>query len=115
MTIGGSDPDGLTLRLVEALPKICARGIEATIVVGGSNPSMTKLRQAVAGMGASIHLVSNAGNMPELMAQSDIAVICGGGTAWELLYMGCAIMSYARDTVQEQILQELSVIGAAVV
>jgi len=113
VTIGGSDPDGLTLRLVEALPKICARGIEATIVVGGSNPSMTKLRQAVAGMGAGIHLVSNAGNMPELMAQSDIAVICGGGTAWELLYMGCAILSYARDTVQEQILKELSVIGAA--
>jgi UDP-2,4-diacetamido-2,4,6-trideoxy-beta-L-altropyranose hydrolase len=113
VTIGGSDPDGLTLRLVEALPRISVPGIEAMIVVGGSNPCMTELRKEVAGMGAGVHLVSNAGNMPELMAQSDIAVICGGGTAWELLYMGCAILSYARDTVQEQILKELSTIGAA--
>jgi UDP-2,4-diacetamido-2,4,6-trideoxy-beta-L-altropyranose hydrolase len=113
VTIGGSDPDGLTLRLVEALPKIDVPGIEAMIVVGGSNPCMTELRKEVAAKGAGVHLVSNAGNMPELMAQSDIAVICGGGTAWELLYMGCAILSYARDTVQEQILKELSTIGAA--
>jgi UDP-2,4-diacetamido-2,4,6-trideoxy-beta-L-altropyranose hydrolase len=113
VTIGGSDPDGLTLRLVEALPKISAPGVEATIVVGGSNPCMTELEHEVARMGPNIHLVSNAGNMPELMAQSDIAVICGGGTAWELLYMGCAILSYARDDVQEQILKELCAIGAA--
>jgi UDP-2,4-diacetamido-2,4,6-trideoxy-beta-L-altropyranose hydrolase len=113
VTIGGSDPDGLTLRLIEALPKISAPGVEATIVVGGSNPCMGELEHEVAGMGPHVHLVSNAGNMPELMAQSDIAVICGGGTAWELLYMGCAILSYARDDVQEQILKELSAIGAA--
>jgi UDP-2,4-diacetamido-2,4,6-trideoxy-beta-L-altropyranose hydrolase len=113
VTIGGSDPDGLTLRLVQALPKISSAGMEVMIVVGGSNPCMTELQREVAGMGPHIQLVSNAGNMPELMAQSDIAVICGGGTAWELLYMGCAILSYARDDVQEQILKELSAIGAA--
>jgi UDP-2,4-diacetamido-2,4,6-trideoxy-beta-L-altropyranose hydrolase len=112
-TIGGSDPDGLTLRLVNALPKICNPDLEATVVVGGSNPCMTELRQEVAAMGARIHFVSNAWNMPELMAESDIAVVCGGGTLWELLYMGCATFSYSRNAVQGKILVELSATGAA--
>src|SRR5580704_10852739 len=89
-SLGGSDPDNLTLRLIETFPRISVPDLEITVVAGGSNPQLAELRRRVAELDLPIHLVGNASNMPDLMAQSDVAIICAGGTLWELLYMGCA-------------------------
>ncbi|HXM23219.1 MAG TPA: UDP-2,4-diacetamido-2,4,6-trideoxy-beta-L-altropyranose hydrolase [Terriglobales bacterium] len=112
VTMGGSDPDKLMLRLIEAFPRISVPDLEITVVVGGSNPQLAELQRTVAGLRMPIHLVGNANNMPELMARSDIAIICAGGTLWELLYMGCATLSYFRTPTQGQIIAELNVMGA---
>jgi UDP-2,4-diacetamido-2,4,6-trideoxy-beta-L-altropyranose hydrolase len=113
ITMGGSDPDNLTIRLIEALPRISVPDLEITIVAGGSNPQLSELQQAVTSSRVPIRLVGNASDMPELMAQSDIAIICGGGTLWELLYMGCATLSYFRTPAQGQIVAELDDMNAA--
>jgi len=112
VTIGGSDPDGLTLRLIKALAKISRFDLEVTVVAGGSNPDLPELRRMLAALpGAPIHLVSNSNNMPELMSQSDLAVICAGGTLWELLLMGCPTLSYSRTPVQARIIAGLNTDG----
>jgi spore coat polysaccharide biosynthesis predicted glycosyltransferase SpsG len=41
------------------------------------------------------------------MAQSDVAIIAAGGTLWELLYMSCPVLSFARNSVQGSILESL--------
>jgi UDP-2,4-diacetamido-2,4,6-trideoxy-beta-L-altropyranose hydrolase len=112
ITMGGSDPDNLTLRLIEAFPEISVPDLEITVVAGGSNPQLTELQRRVAELDLPIQLVGNASNMPDLMAQSDVAIICAGGTLWELLYMGCATLSYFRTPVQGQIIAELDDMGA---
>ena len=112
ITIGGSDPDGLTLRLVEVLPRVCLPGMLTTVVVGGSNPQGSHLQRAAGAKGALVELVHDPPNLPELMARSDLAVICGGGTLWELLYMGCAILSYSRGALQAQVIARLGTLGA---
>ena len=112
VTIGGSDPDGLTLKLVQILPRVCLPGMLTTVVIGGSNPQGSQLQRAADATGAPIELVRDPPNLPELMAQSDLAVICGGGTLWELLYMGCAILSYARGALQEQVIARFGTLGA---
>jgi UDP-2,4-diacetamido-2,4,6-trideoxy-beta-L-altropyranose hydrolase len=112
VTMGGSDPDNLTLRLIEALSTLSLSNLDITVVAGGSNPQLPELQRALAGLKIPIHLVGNATNMPELMAQSDIAIICAGGTLWELLYMGCATLSYFRTPTQGQIIAELDAMGA---
>jgi UDP-2,4-diacetamido-2,4,6-trideoxy-beta-L-altropyranose hydrolase len=112
ITMGGSDPDNFTLRLIEALPRISVPDIAVTVVAGGSNPHMAELQRTVASVKMPIHLVGNRGNMPELMAQADIAIICAGGTLWELLYMGCPTLSYFRTPAQRQIVAELDAMGA---
>ena len=102
ITIGGSDPDGLTLRLVRGSSEGLPPGMLTTVVVGGSNPQGAQLQRAADATGAPIELVRDPPNLPELMAQSDLAVICAGGTLWELLYMGCAILSYARGACRRE-------------
>lgn len=112
VTIGGTDPEGLTGRLVEALANIALPDLAITVVVGRSNSSLIKLQQFVEMTASKVDLVHDPPSMPELMSQSDLAVICAGGTVWELLYMGCATLSYARDEVQGKIIAGLHGIGA---
>jgi len=112
VTIGGSDPDGLTARVIEALPAIGSPGLAATIVAGGSNPCLTELQQLADNSPLKVDLLRDPASMPRLMAQSDLAVICAGGTLWELLYMGCASLSYARDAVQGDVIARLHAMGA---
>ena len=112
ITIGGSDPDGLTFRVIEALSKATPPGLATTVLVGGSNPRMPELRSVVNSTLSQVDLVCDPPNVPELMANSDLAVICTGGTLWELLYMGCASLSYSRDEVQGQIVGKLHALGA---
>jgi spore coat polysaccharide biosynthesis predicted glycosyltransferase SpsG len=52
--------------------------------------------------------------MVQLMKDSDQAVISAGGTLWELLSMGCAVLSYSRNTVQVSVVQALSRRGVVV-
>jgi UDP-2,4-diacetamido-2,4,6-trideoxy-beta-L-altropyranose hydrolase len=112
VTIGGSDPGGLTSKIIAALLQGALTGLATTVIVGGSNPRLTELRRAAAAAPSQINLLYDPPNMPELIARADLAVICAGGTLWELLYMGCASLSYARDKVQGQIIARLQSMGA---
>ena len=50
ITMGGSDPDNFTLRLIKTFPKISVPDLEITVVAGGSNPQLAELRRRVAGL-----------------------------------------------------------------
>ena len=86
VTLGGSDPANITGTVVAALAQL--QGIEAVIVVGGSNPRLESIRTAVGVHGDAMRIVVNAPNMAELMAWADVAVSAAGSTAWELACMG---------------------------
>jgi UDP-2,4-diacetamido-2,4,6-trideoxy-beta-L-altropyranose hydrolase len=112
VTMGGSDPDNITLRVVEALTHSRVRGLEITVVVGGSNPYGESLERRVLEGAPSVRWHRNPDNMPELMAWADMALIAAGGTLWELLFMACPVLSYARNPAQGGIISELAGQGA---
>jgi UDP-2,4-diacetamido-2,4,6-trideoxy-beta-L-altropyranose hydrolase len=85
VTLGGSDPDNVSGRVVQALSTISE--IEAVVVAGGSNPHLGSLQSAVAARGSWMRLVVDSSEMPELMAWADVAVIAGGGTMYEAAFM----------------------------
>lgn len=106
VTIGGSDPNGLTRKLLE-LPEF--PGLISTFVLGGSAREPPEFQESPAA-----ELIRDQGDMAQIMARSDIAVICGGGTLWESLFMGCATLSYTRNPVQNEIMEQLDQMGAVV-
>ncbi|MBN1472355.1 MAG: UDP-2,4-diacetamido-2,4,6-trideoxy-beta-L-altropyranose hydrolase [Syntrophaceae bacterium] len=87
VTMGGADPDNVTLKVIQALKQIDIPGLEAKIVVGHANPNLTILESAISDR-TNLQLIKSASNMPELMAWSDIAVSAGGSTCWEMAFMG---------------------------
>ncbi len=89
VTLGGSDPDNVTSKVIEALD---GWDIEAKLVIGGSNPHLETLGTDVRRSKFAVELVVDANNMPELMTWADVAITAGGTTAWELAFMGVPML-----------------------
>jgi UDP-2,4-diacetamido-2,4,6-trideoxy-beta-L-altropyranose hydrolase len=88
VTVGGSDPDNVTLQVIQALQTAALPDLETVVVIGGSNPHLASVQQAVSNAGHGFRLVTNAPNMPELMAWADMAVSGAGSTSWEICSLG---------------------------
>jgi len=88
VTLGGSDPQNHTLKVMQALQEVYVPRLEVAVVIGASNPHADILQAAAKRSRIAVRLIHNADNMPELMAWADVAVSGGGTTAWELLFMG---------------------------
>ncbi|NEO12174.1 MULTISPECIES: UDP-2,4-diacetamido-2,4,6-trideoxy-beta-L-altropyranose hydrolase [unclassified Moorena] len=114
VTLGGADPDNVTLKVIQALQQVKVEGLEAVVVVGGSNPHYEQLHAAVHDSGAAITLKYNVTNMPELMAWADIAIAAGGSTFWELTFMGLPSLIIIVADNQRAIAHKLDELCAAV-
>lgn len=112
VTLGGSDPDNVTENVVRAI--WAASEFEATVVVGGSNPHLRKLRELVRDPTSRVRLVENISNMPELIGWADIAVAGAGTTSLEVCFLGLPALLVVLADNQRLVAEELSRRGVAV-
>ncbi len=88
VTLGGSDPQNVTLRVMEALNEIDIEGMESIVLIGATNPHAKELEDTAAQARVTMRVERNATNMPALMAWADVAIAGAGSTVWELAFMG---------------------------
>jgi UDP-2,4-diacetamido-2,4,6-trideoxy-beta-L-altropyranose hydrolase len=135
VTFGGGNVQGATGMAIEALGLL--GDVEAVVVVGGGNPGLPVLQEAVSRLqssrrsGADIsvcpeeqprkgrqeclpHLLVDPTNMPELMAWADVALSAAGSTAWELAYMGLPSVLIVLADNQSGVAAALQYEGASV-
>ena len=112
VTMGGSDPDNITERVVEAI--LSEDDFEVTIVAGGSNPHLARLREFVGNSGRAIRLVENASSMPDLIARADVAVAGAGTTSWEMCFLGLPGLLIVLADNQQGVADELAKQGIMV-
>jgi UDP-2,4-diacetamido-2,4,6-trideoxy-beta-L-altropyranose hydrolase len=109
VTLGGSDPENLAPKIADVLAH--GSDLEITVIAGPGYIKIDELRKL---SGKNLKIVFNPPNVAELMKDSDQAIIAAGGTLWELLSMGCAVLSYSRNRVQKRVVQALSHRGVVV-
>jgi spore coat polysaccharide biosynthesis predicted glycosyltransferase SpsG len=107
VTMGGADPDNVTLKVINALNMLNDPDIEVKIVVGPSNPNISGLEKELHPSPFTFHLLSSVCDISELLKWADLSVGCAGGTLWECLFMGCPLISFSTNKVQHSILQSL--------
>jgi UDP-2,4-diacetamido-2,4,6-trideoxy-beta-L-altropyranose hydrolase len=100
VTMGGSDPENVTAWTMDTLTRVAVDGLEAIVVVGGSNPHAEKLERLAAESGMKISVRRNVTNISELMAWADVAISSAGTTCWELCLM--ALPSLLVDVAANQ-------------
>jgi len=114
VTLGGSDPDNETLKVIQTLVKANIPDLEAKIVVGASNPHLESLKNAIVSAPCSMDILENVENMADLMAWADIAISAGGTTSWELAFMGVPNLVMAMAANQRPVAEQLHRLRAAV-
>lgn len=100
VTLGGSDPENLTPRVIEALAR--SGDLKITIVAGAGYRDRLPMLA-----GQNVVVKFNVIDMPAEMREADMAIAMAGGTVWELLHMGCVVVSYARNAALERMVAKL--------
>jgi len=106
ITIGGTDPDNFTLRILRELESIDPN-IEITTVLGPYNRFYNTIRRYADKSDQNIVLRSSPKNMVDMYLASDIAISAGGSSCYELAYFGIPHLIIAVAENQLNIAREL--------
>jgi len=114
VTLGGADPDNVTLKVVETLNILNTSDIEVKIVVGPSNPHKELLINAMRHAPCAMRLLHNVSNIPDLMIWADLAISAGGSTCWEMAFMGLPNLIITISDNQADIAKGLGKVGVSI-
>jgi UDP-2,4-diacetamido-2,4,6-trideoxy-beta-L-altropyranose hydrolase len=112
--MGGSDPENLTARVIQALALARLEDVETTVVVGGSNPHFAMLQNLATQSGQKITLRRDVSNIAEAMAEADVAISAAGSTCWELCLLSLPALLVDVADNQSELARELDRRGCAV-
>jgi UDP-2,4-diacetamido-2,4,6-trideoxy-beta-L-altropyranose hydrolase len=112
--MGGSDPGNLTARVLDALRLAGSEGLDATVVVGGSNPHAEELQRAAAASSLKTGILRDVVNPAEIMAEADVAISAAGSTVWELCMLGLPALLVDVAKNQTALAKELGRRGCAI-
>jgi UDP-2,4-diacetamido-2,4,6-trideoxy-beta-L-altropyranose hydrolase len=101
VTLGGSTPAEVGVRVMESLAGARIEGLRTIFVMGGSSPDAAALDNCAATFPERISVRRDVSNMAELMAQADMAISAAGSTCWEMCLLG--LPSILLDVADNQI------------
>ncbi|WP_342449232.1 UDP-2,4-diacetamido-2,4,6-trideoxy-beta-L-altropyranose hydrolase [Acetomicrobium sp. S15 = DSM 107314] len=113
VTMGGSDPKNVTLKVINAINMVDFEPLEVAVVVGPTNPHYEALERAARTSRHSIILMRDVPNMAELMSWADIAIAAGGTTCWELVFSGLPFIVIALAKNQRLVAEAFNDAGCA--
>ena len=111
ITMGGSDPDNVTTRVLRALN---APGVTFDVIVlaGPANPHIDALNHFAATLPFPTKVLCNIMEMGNLLTWADMAVVAGGTTCYEaaMVSLPCLVLILAEN--QAAIVEKLGQLGA---
>lgn len=84
LTFGGSDPNNLTIKVLEAIESMNFHFETCKVVIGAMYNHTESLKKFINSSTLNIKLFQDIDNMQELMFSCDVAFVSGGTTNWEL-------------------------------
>ena len=114
VTLGGSDPNNITLKVIRALRLLEALKLHVKVVLGPANSHHGTIRRELKYLDRMPELLVAPADMPDLMAWADIAVTAAGSTCWELAFMGVPLISVVASENQRGIAGGLAKIGVGI-
>ncbi len=114
LTLGGTDPENITLTVIQALKYIKRTNLEVKIVLGPANSNHENIEGELCRLPSDFQVLSSVTDMPSIMAWADMAISAGGSTCWELMFVGVPFLVIILSENQVGIANGLEEAGAAV-
>jgi UDP-2,4-diacetamido-2,4,6-trideoxy-beta-L-altropyranose hydrolase len=101
VSMGGSDPDNVTRRVMEAIEKVEVADLQVVVVAGGSNPHLASIAESVAKCSHHCRILNNVTNMQTLISWADLAISAAGSVCWEYCALGlpAALVAVAENQI----------------
>jgi len=102
VTLGGSDSDNVTCRILDVLKSLRNASLDIKVVVGGNNRNYDKVSNLAQSISGNVEIIRDAQNMAKLMIWADLAISAAGSTVWEmcLLRLPCVLIVTAQNQVE---------------
>ncbi len=113
LTLGGADSQNLTKQFLVVLCLCIPANAQIHVVIGPANPHVAEL-QEIASTKERIALHVAPENLPQIMADCDLAVTAAGSSVYELAYLGVPMLLVVAAENQRSIATALDNLGAAV-
>lgn len=110
--LGGGDPDGVTLKALEAVDQTRTADMSADVVIGSANP-LAKTIRAWANGRAWLRVHDGNAEIATMIADADVAVGAAGTTTWERACLGLPTVMVVIAENQRRIAEALEGAGAA--
>lgn len=114
ISFGGSDPNNVTIKTVQALKLLPLSDLEVKVVVGASHQHIDSIDNVCKNSKHPVIILKNVDNMSELMAWADLAVTAGGSTCLELLFMKLPSLTIITAENQRLAAQKMGRLEASV-
>ena len=114
VTLGGGDPDNVTLKVVKGLNGLSMPDLSVKIIVGMTNPNRESIVNVTGSSSYDAEVLSGVPDMTGLFDWADVAISAGGSTCWELCYMGVPALVVVIADNQREIAEHLGKAGAVV-
>lgn len=101
VTMGGSDPQDVTLKVLEALKHCNHSSLHIKVIAGALNPNFKSLEKTAESLDTDITIYHNIADMPAVLHWADIVVSAAGSTCGELAFLG--VPSIVIATADNQI------------
>ncbi len=116
VSMGGADLDNATGKALDALALLSPRPASVDVILGKLNPHVSAIEKRVRelsdafrspSLSEPIRLHYNVEDMTPLLSQADLAVIAGGSTCWETLFLGAPSLALIVADNQAEISETL--------
>lgn len=102
VSLGGADPAGVGLLVLQGLACVADMLLEVLFIAGSSNTHVDQIvaeAEAVRQAGHAVEILAFTNDMPAAMAWADIGIIAAGSTSLEIAYMGlpCLVLTLADN------------------
>ena len=114
ITMGGSDPDNVSQRILQAINESEISVANVTVLCGSANPHTERLLRAARHSRYSVDVLTGVSDMPSLLCSIDSAISAPGGTALELACLGIPMLLVTIASNHERTASEFAASDLAV-
>jgi len=113
ITMGGADPEKLTIRAIESIEQINL-DLVCNVLVGKANPNISLIEKIVSTGKHTYFVHHHVDEMAKMMQCNDIAIINGGITRYEMAAAGLPFIAIAIHDLQYSITETITKHGAGI-